>query len=103
MIIAKRNPLMHRQLGREPGVVKHYASLAAVSVVALTAAAFTATHLNTPRAPAAASTFATETDTARGSSAAEAERSATVLPGAREATPDTAVDEANARVIANLS
>jgi hypothetical protein len=102
MIIAKRNPLMHRQLGREPGVVKHYASLVAVSVVALTAAAFTATHLHAPRAPLAASGFAAETDTATDSRTGETESAGRALPAAREAIPDTAVDEANARVIATL-
>ncbi len=102
MLIAKRNPLMHRQLGREPGVVKHYASLVAVSVVALTAAAFTVTQLNAPRAPLAASTFAAETGTANDGREVDGESTMRALPGAREATPDTAVDDANAHVIATL-
>jgi hypothetical protein len=102
MIIAKRNPLMHRQLGREPGVVKHYASLVAVSVVALTAAAFTVTHLHAPRAPLAASTFAAETGTAASSATGQTDSAPRELPGARDAIPDTVVDDANARVIANL-
>ncbi len=102
MIIAKRNPLMHRQLGREPGVVKHYASLVAVSVVALTAAAFTVTHLNAARAPLAASTFAAETGSANDGREVEGANAGRALPAARETTPDTAVDDANAHVIATL-
>jgi hypothetical protein len=102
MFIAKRNPLMHRQLGREPGVVKHYAGLVAVCVAALTAAAFSVTQLKAPRPASAASSFAAETGTGTDLRDAEAPATALALPGARDAIPDTAVDDANARVITSL-
>lgn len=101
MLIAKRSPLMHRQLGREPGLVKHYTSLVAVCVASLTAAAFTIAHLGSPRPVLAESAFALETATA-GTGAAPVESSGQALPAAVEPIADTAVDEANARVIATL-
>jgi hypothetical protein len=107
MIIAKRHPLMHRQLAREPGLASYYAgkvSVVLVSLIAAGAAAFSLDH----RAPErAASLYGAETGVAA-SPAARQETDGIVatpsgsLPAARDHIPDTAVDDANARVIADL-
>jgi hypothetical protein len=102
MIIAKRSPLMHRQLGREPGLIKHYTSLVAVCVAALTAAAFTVAHLSSPRPVTAASIFEAETASEPVSAQTSIEPTVQVVPASGEPIADTAVDDVNARVIATL-
>jgi hypothetical protein len=107
MIIAKRHPLMHRQLAREPGIASSYAgkvSVALVSLIALGAAALT---VDRPAPDRAASSFADETG-ALAPSSAQAAADDSVSPAGREQPsarfhiPDAAVDDANARVIADL-
>jgi hypothetical protein len=107
MIIAKRHPLMHRQLAREPGTAAHYAGKVSVVLVSLIALGATALSLDRAAPERAASSFAAET----GSPASPAPRDlaedpvargSSELPAAGDHMPETVVDDVNARVIADL-
>jgi hypothetical protein len=107
MIIAKRNPLMHRQLVRGPGLAKRYSGFVAVAVAVVAAAAMAVTATIAPRPTPAASTSGSENgvqDVSVFNSATETglEPVEYSLPAARDHIPDVAVDDANARVIAPL-
>jgi hypothetical protein len=107
MIIAKRNPLMHRQLVREPGLAKRYSGSVAVALAVVAAAAMLVTAAVAPRPTPAESTFSSESsvqDAPVFNSAADAGLKPVEdsLPAARDHIPDVAVDDANARVIAPL-
>jgi len=107
MLVAKRHPLMHRQLAREPGIAAHYAGKVSVLLVSLIAVGAAAVSVDRVRHERAASSFAAET----GSPATPAARavaedhivaSGSVLPAALDHIPEAVVDDASARVIAEL-
>jgi hypothetical protein len=107
MIIAKRSPLMHRQLAREPGVAADYAgkvSVVLASLIALGAAALTVDHSAPERA---ASSFAAEIGEPA-SPPPQVAADESVAPAVRAPAtahfhvPDAVVDDANAHVIAEL-